>query len=217
MVSTRNLSAIPSISELRSLTQSLAMLDAIIQRAWQGRYFSFNSKWDKDEQMASMRNGEGDSWFCVFGQKGAFLKGFGHDTTMARNLEGNCVWPGVLGDIPQEFAAYATEPAFLMNDTTFCIWRTLTDRRWHTGTITYPEGNDPDGSARLLAIFDALPRTYQAWAEGYYRRSVSLSLVESIYIHRPLTESIVQGLNPSASLDQLWDDATEIDYPISRN
>ncbi len=73
----------PSIEDLRHFTQSLAMLDAIIQREWEGRYYSFNSRWDQKQQMASMRNGEGDSWFCVFAPFGAFLKGFDHESKMS--------------------------------------------------------------------------------------------------------------------------------------
>ena len=85
MISTRNLSALPPINVLKKLTQSLAMLDAIIQRDWEGRYYSFNARWSIDKQMASMRNGEGDEWFCVFSKNGAFLKGL---TTESRNGHG---------------------------------------------------------------------------------------------------------------------------------
>ena len=60
MISTRNLSALPAIEILRKLTQSLAMLDAIVGREWDYRYYSFNSKWGAGEWMASMRNGQGD-------------------------------------------------------------------------------------------------------------------------------------------------------------
>jgi hypothetical protein len=45
MISTRDLSALPTIETLRRLSQSLAMLDAIIVRDWDYRYYSFNSKW----------------------------------------------------------------------------------------------------------------------------------------------------------------------------
>jgi hypothetical protein len=49
--------ALPSISELRRLTQSLAMLDAIICPEWNSRYYSFNCNWSAGEAMASMRKG----------------------------------------------------------------------------------------------------------------------------------------------------------------
>jgi hypothetical protein len=63
MISTRNLTELPTTETLRKLTQSLAMLDAILMPEWDNRYYSFNSKWAENEQMASMRNGQGDGWY----------------------------------------------------------------------------------------------------------------------------------------------------------
>ena len=36
-----------------------AVLDLIVSPDWDGRYYSFNSKWSENEQMGSMRNGCG--------------------------------------------------------------------------------------------------------------------------------------------------------------
>jgi hypothetical protein len=214
MISTRNVYQLPEIDVLEKLTQSLAMLDAIIQRDWEGRYYSFNSKWDVREQMASMRNGQGDSWFCVFGEAGAFLKGFDHEAQMSSWHDGpRDVWPGVLDQVPDAFKQFLTEPAFSMEETTFCIWRLRGDTEWHTGDIPFPEGDDPDGSARLLSIFDGQPRTYQQWAEEYYEHPISLSAVEHIYAHEVLTDEVIHSLNPDTSLPELAEDISEIGYP----
>ena len=207
MISTRNLSALPSIDVLKKLTQSLAMLDAVIQRNWEGRYYSFNGHWTMDEQMASMRNGEGDEWFCVFSRHGAFLKGLYHESEMARD------WPGILDSVPEVFKSALTEPAFSMEYTSFCIWRTYADDQWHTGHISFPPGDDPDGSAWMLATLDGNPVSYQRWAEDDYKRPVSLSAVEHVYAHKPLTKEIVHRLNPDTSLSELADDIAQIGYP----
>lgn len=214
MISTRNLSELPSIDALRRMTQSLAILEAIIERNWEARYYSFNKHWSTGEQLASMRNGEGDEWFCVFTDQGAFLKGFDHEARMApANNGAGKVWPGVLDSVPEPFQPFLTEPAFSMAQTTFCIWQLNRDLRWQRGTISFPENDDPDGSASLLAIFDGNPRTYQQWAEGYYDRPVSLSAVEHIYAYNPLTDDIVSDLNSDVSLSMLADDIAEIGYP----
>ena len=83
-----------------------------------------------------------------------------------------------------------------MEDTTFCIWRAHADVAWRNGN---PVGMDPDGSAHLLSIFDGNPQTYSQWAEEYYKRLVSVVLVEHLYLHKPLTESVVRELNPRAT------------------
>jgi hypothetical protein len=42
-ISTRDLSQLPSIDRLEKITQSIAMLDAIVSPNWEDRYFSFNA------------------------------------------------------------------------------------------------------------------------------------------------------------------------------
>src|SRR5438045_5003426 len=135
MMSTNNLSKVSSRNELRRQHQSLATLEAIIERDWASRYYSFNKNWDEGgEQLASMRNGEGDSWFCVFSPQGAFLKGFDHECELASRIHGNAFkWPGLLDQVPRVFESYIKEPAFSMRETTFCIWQTAADSSWHTG------------------------------------------------------------------------------------
>ncbi len=160
--------------------------------------------------MASMRDGSGDDWFLLFNQAGAVLKGFSHESPMA--AEGT-TWAGVLSDVPAVFNDFLTEPAFSPKYTTFCIWRTWSDQQWHTGTMEYPHGPDPDGSAELLSLLDGNPRTYQRWAEEYYEREVSIAAVEDVYAHRPLSAEIVARLNEDIALEDLAGDLTEIGYP----
>ena len=73
-LSTATPERLPDIEKLRRLTKSIAMLDAIICPEWEFRYYSYNSKWGRGEEMASMRNGCGDDWFLLFDVHGAALK-----------------------------------------------------------------------------------------------------------------------------------------------
>ena len=191
------------------LTQSLAMLEAILSPGWEGRYYSFNSHWAAREQMASMRDGSGDDWFLLFSSAGAILKGFAHESPMAAGP----VWPGVLSDVPTAFSRFLSEPAFAMEDTTFCLWHTIADSQWRKGNVAFPLGLDPDGSAELLYILDGKPETYQQWAEEYYEVEVSLAAVKHVYAHLPLTAKIVAELNAGIGLADLAADITEIGYP----
>ena len=217
MISTRDLSRLPGIVDLRRLTQSLAILDAIIEREWDYRYYSFNCKWDVGEQMASMRNGTGDAWFCVFATTGAWLKGFDHESVMSPwHREPVSVWPGVLDDIPTVFAPFLREPAFSIEETTFCIWRRPDDAVWQRGSIEFPPGDDPDGSAYLLQNLDGQPESYQAWSKDYYERDVDLSAVRWIYEHKPLNADVVRVLNAEINVSELLEDAEEIGYPLQQ-
>src|SRR5690242_17751493 len=96
------LSSLPDVESLKKLSQSLAMLDAIISPEWEYRYYSFNSKWDKNKMMASMRNGEGDEYFILFNQHGAIIKGFAHERPMSSYAnESNKVWKGIFENVPK--------------------------------------------------------------------------------------------------------------------
>jgi hypothetical protein len=138
MISTKNLTQLLEPPALRKITKALAMLDAIIEPEWEYRYFSFNSKWSESEEMASMRNGSGDGWYCVFSSTGIFLKGFDHESEMSPwNREQKSVWPGVLDNVPAVFEPCAAEPAFSMGDTTYCIWRENSESQWRIGNISF--------------------------------------------------------------------------------
>jgi hypothetical protein len=214
MISTRDLTALPAIEPLRRLCQSLAVLDAVLEPGWEYRYYSFNSRWAPGEQMASMRNGQGDDYFILFEERGTALKGFAHEAPMAGpSPGGRHPWPGVLDRVPEDFQRFLDEPAFDLAYTTFCVWRRRRDHTWKVGPIDFPPGDDPDGSAGLLSILDGDPRSYQRWARHYYERKVPLRGVRAVYGHAPLTEALVRGLNPDRSPADLAEDVAEIGYP----
>jgi hypothetical protein len=215
VISTRDLSLLPDVDGLRRALQSMAMLDAILCPEWQFRYYSFNAAWAAGEHMGSMRNGSGDDFFAHFNSAGCWLKGFAHEYPMSPYRENPPrPRPGVLDAVPAEFAACLREPAFSVEDVTFCIWRRYADRAWQVGPVQFPPGDpDPDGSAFLLSALDGRPETYRAWAVDYYGQDVDFAAVEYVYRHRPLTPEMVARLNPQVSLGELVADISEIGYP----
>jgi len=217
MISTRDLSQLQGVDQLKSLTQSLAMLDAILSPEWEYRHYSFNAHWNLGEALASMRDGSGDEWFALFTPDGAIVKGFAHESPMSPYAKNSpAVWDGILDDVPLVFAGFLDEPAFSLSNTTFCVWCTCDETAWQRGNIKFPEGKDPDGSGDLLAILDGDPQTYQAWAECYFERPISLSAAIRIYEHQPLTEELITELNPSLTLRGFAQDIEEIAYAQER-
>lgn len=126
-LSTATPERLPDIETLRRFTKSIAMLDAIICPEWEDRYYSYNSKWGQDEEMASMRNGCGDDWFLLFDRHGAALKGFAHEYPLA----GEASFAARIQEtVPPVFASFLRKPAFSMDMASFCIWRGRTDPAW---------------------------------------------------------------------------------------
>jgi hypothetical protein len=217
-ISTRDLSNLADINTVERLSRSLAMLEAIVSPEWDYRYFSFNRRWDelKNERMASMRNGSGDEYFLVFSQVGAFLKGLDHESAMSPwGRDPSSVWPGVLDQIPPQFAAFLEEPAFSIADTTFCIWRAKEDEVWSSGSVNFSEGEDPDGSEGLLWMLDGNPDTYVEFASDYYEVNLDVEAVRKIYECRPLDWSTVSAINSTATMGSVLADASEIGYPVA--
>ena len=192
------------------------MLDAILCPEWEYRYHSFNANWAAGEQMASMRDGCGDSYFILFTKAGAIMKGFAHESeAWRRTLQQGQPLAGLFDGVPGEFAGFLEEPAFSIADTTFCLWRRSSDPAWQTGTIEPLDGEDPDGSAGLLRLLDGDPEAYRAWAEDYFETTVALAAVKHIFGYRPLIEEVVAALNPELSPTDLAEDISEIVYPMS--
>jgi hypothetical protein len=214
MVLKKRLRTLPDIEALKRLSQSLAMLDAIMSLDYESRCYSFNSKWGADKMMASMHKRSGDEYFILFNFYGAIIKGFTFESPMnPYATESGNPWPGVLNEVPEEFKDFLSEPAFTIEDATFCVWRRYIDTSWRVGSIDYPEGDNSDGSEALLHILDGQPPTYKEFAEEYYEREIELSAVEHVYRHRPLTSEIVAELNADVSLEKLKADIEEIGYP----
>jgi hypothetical protein len=206
-------SVLPDIEVLRRRTQALAMLDAIVCPEWEYRYFSFNAAWNEGEQMASMRNGEGDDWFLLFGPAGAALKGLAHESPVA---SGPAFATGIQKAIPVAFSSFLQEAAFSMDRASFCYWRGLHDAAW--SKVSHPDpamtGAD-DGSDDLLALLVAPAPAYLEFARGYYECELPLVAIEALYGHAPLTRQLVTQINPALTFEEAEASAIEAGYPCA--
>ena len=213
MQNTFDISLLPDIKDLQKLTQALAMLDAIIEPEWDMRYYSFNSAWSTNEQLASMRNGSGDHWFLLFCNAGAALHALAHEADI---FTYNKPYLGIFCNLPSEFQKnFLNEPAFDTKNSTFSCWRRTTDAQWHRGNADLPDSTNADGSIELLSILVGSPEEYVQYVIEYYERDIDLVDVKAIYNHAPLTESLIERINPHTSFELLQKDILEIGYPCN--
>lgn len=207
MPSTRSLAALPTSAELYRRCQSVALLDAVMSPEWEDRYYSFNSRWDEDEQLASMRNRSGDEWRAHFTPSGAILFGLDHESEAFRCGDPH---PEILSNVPECFRESVMEPAFDTANISFCLW-SEGGSAWSTGPI---EALGDDGSESLLRILDSNPETYRSFASEYYGEEVDLEVIQRVYSHEPLTIAILKAIHSERSLEELHEDLEEIGYPI---
>jgi hypothetical protein len=215
-ISTRNLAGLPDVDRLRRLMQSLAVLDAILSPEWESRYSSFDSRWAQGQQLGSLRNGAGDHYSALFSSAGCWLKGFAHEAELSPFMQDPPgVVAGMFDGLPAEFAACLSEPAFAIEETTFCLWRTTGDPSWRRGTLPVPADRDADGSADLLWLLDGRAETYVTWAEDYFEREVPLTAVRAVYDHAVVDADLLAELTDDVELGELQSDLLEIGYPAS--
>jgi hypothetical protein len=213
-ISTRDLSHLPPVDHLWRLLQSLATLDTILTGDSGGGYYSFQSRWGRNQQLGVMDNGSGDQFHAYFNCHGCFLKGFAHESSMTPyRVSPPSLWPGLLDGVPAEFDAALNEPAFDLQATTFAIWRLYSDSEWQCGKIRFPDDPYGYGSGDLLVHLDGAPTTYVAWAIDYYERDIDPAVVEHVYQQLPLTNDVVRRLNPDASVGKLHNGFVQIGYP----
>jgi len=203
---------LPAPDRLEQLCVSLATLDAIVSPEWEYRYYSFNRFWDEKTgaRMGSMRNGSGDDYFILFSTLGVIIKGFAHDSLMAGASS------EVLRDVPATFNAFLSEPAFGMENASFCIWNEGSDG-WCKSIFDYVPGNDPDGSEELMGILAGAPHQYVRFAGESYEKDVSLEAVAAIYKHEPLDRRLVASIVTGSELhcpDDVLRELQEIGYPV---
>lgn len=205
---------LPAPDKLKRIMQSLAMLDAILEEDWEYRYFSFDARWSPATQMGSMRNGQGDDLFAVFDPAGCFIRGFDHESPMSPWTSHPAkIWPGVLEHVPPQFSSSLMEPAFHMDDTTFCLWFPAGAQAWCKGKIEYPSATDPDGSSWLLSYYKGEPEAYLDFAQHYYGIDIPVEAIARVYKHEPLSSALVERLKSLRHFDQLVVEAAAIGYP----
>ncbi len=212
-ISTQNLSQMPEISALKRILQALSVLDLVFAQDWV-RSYRFDAHWSANSALGSMNDGSGNHFFCLFTDYGAILKGFDHESPMSPfRVNPPKIWPGILETVPKVFDAFLSEPAFVLIETTYCVWRLNNDPQWNRGKSERIDGEIPDGSEFMLFHLDDNPYTYHSWAERNFERSISIEAVKKVYAHEPLTQALVEQLNPIRPIESILNEIAEVGYP----
>jgi hypothetical protein len=205
---------LPSVSDLIKRTKALAALDLIMSPEWDMRYYSFNTNWSPQEQMASMRNGSGDEWWIVFHDSGwVALKGLDHESPAWS--KGRAKLSKALQDaIPHELQSFANEPAFCWDATSFAYFCVPPNEWKRANDLTQYANIGYTGEEWTLALLSQGPAAYVEFAEEYYEKSIPLSSVSMVYSLSTIGEHLVNSLNPEVSLSQISPELlNEIGYP----
>ena len=214
-ISLEKLDTIPGIPELIRKSKAMALLDAIIMRDWEFRYYSFDSNWGSREMMASMRNGSGDHYFIHFQENGAFIKEYDQSAILLKEYNNASILKELSKNLPTTFKDSVLEPAFEMDQISFLSWKIKGEENWKTGDTSIFSKEAVAYPVNHIAIVTGDYSDYLDWAEEYYETKIDRVTAYSIFDGDPLTNDMVRKLNPDASLEDLEEDIKEIDYPIA--
>ena len=209
MISTKNYSLLPDRKLLETICKAISVLDAIISQEWQYRYYSFNSKWDTNEQCLQMRNGSGDEMHILFLEDACAINGFAHEYDQQDKAK-------LTNNLPAIFNDFIFGEPVKSIGTTFCLWTTEL-KNWQVGQLE----NSEDNSEEMLNIFDGQPQTYIDWATDYFEESykesdIPIDIVTKIYKGQTLTKEMVLSIiDDLEDWEQLEKDLIEINYPYN--
>ena len=195
----KSIDMLPEIKEVYETCQSLAVIEAILMQEWDFRYFSFNSSWDVNKSMASMRDGCGSHYYMTF------------DSQLTKCLGKLYNKPiGVKDTTPIKdvymFEEFLQEPAFENEDATIYYYKTSNKIKWQS----IPFLSD----IPFLGFLVNKENAYIPWAESCYEIEIKTQPVIDIFNYQPVTSSMVNQLNPNCCISTLIDDLNEINYPF---
>lgn len=188
---------LPSIDEVKKISQGLALIDAIIMPEWEYRFFSFNSNWDgcQGEMMASMKDGSGGEYFINFTEKGVagkvFFEGLLTDVLQSLEFMPNC------------FSNFKNEAAFNIDNATLFFWKENDSIAWRSSPENlkdYP----------LLSFLSNGVVAYHRWAESYYEKTININVLKDVFTSLVITGNQLAILNSDITLEDLEEDLQEI-------
>jgi hypothetical protein len=195
--SIQKINDLPSIEEVKKISQGLALVDAILMPEWEYRYFSFNSNWDgnRSEMMASMRDGSGSEYFINFTEGGVAGKVLSDEQLSDASA--------FLVHVPDSFTGFKNEPAFSLDNATFFFWRERDSSAWEASPsdlASYP----------LLGFLVGGIAGYLDWAESYYEKSIDHDVLKDVFTSLTININQLSILNPDLTLEDLEEDLKEI-------
>ena len=184
--------------ELIQKLQAIAVAEAILSPDWEYRYFSFDSKWSETEQMASMRDGSGTSWWIVFKDDLCAYKFISPNDGLIQD------YSKLKKSLPSTYDWFINEPAFCIDEAT-SIWFWL-DNAWQKHGIGIP-----NNYCALNRVKSWSPSDYARWASEYYETNITTDSIANIFDGQ-INDSIIKLLNPEMSPELLRHDLIAIGY-----
>ncbi|MCP3667516.1 MAG: hypothetical protein GY696_34325 [Gammaproteobacteria bacterium] len=183
------------IEAYKNKLKYLALLDAILEQDWELRYYSYNSSWSSQEEMASLRDSCGGEWFFLVTEKDIAFK----CTSPVDGLVDD--FQTLKNQVPEKYSAFLNEPAFSMDEGS-CIWY-LEDNNW------IALGNAINDLPNPIKIQKMTALDYCNYAREILEQDIDSNIVQSIFDGN-FTFELAVKLNPDIDINALKNEVSEI-------
>lgn len=191
---------LPEINNLKNISKKIALLDAVIEQDWEYRYYSYNGQWDDSEEMASMRDGEGNHYFILFKKNMCFIKVIDKEKNSINEIKSKLSETD--HNFKDELMEFLNEPAFYIDELSFLYWNV--DGKWNS--------IEPDENKWLNILIDPVSE-YVKFAENYYEVKLNINIISKIINENVKMKQLLE-INPDVDIDQLFEDIEEIGLEI---
>jgi hypothetical protein len=195
---------LPSIHEMKKISQRMALLDALFEPEWEYRYYSFNKNWSPDQQMGSMRDGTGNHFFILFESDSIFVKVIEKESDNIAEIK-RAVATFSDPATKEGLTELLNEPAFYTETASCLFWNT--DGSWKK----LPAGGD---LPEELKIFNNPVKEYDSHLETYFELSIDESELRKVFTSQ-ITYDLLLSIRPDVDFDQIREDIEEIGLEIS--
>jgi len=181
--------------KLKKRLKSLALLNAIIEPEWEYRYYSYNSTWGENEEVASLRDSCGGEWFIWFSDD---LIGF-KCTSPVDGLASD--FANLINQLPDSYAPFINEPAFSM-DNGSAIWY-IESGVWNKYGLNIADLPTPESVIKMSA------KNFCVFAEEMYEVELDEQIVGKI-LEGQFEFEMVSALNSDMDISELKKELLEI-------
>lgn len=201
----KNLLQIMSPELLKKHLLAYAKIDLIMNPApddFTLRVYHYDKSWLPNGDFITINDSGGDHYYLLFSPSGCIIKGFDHECDISPyNFDEEEPLPDFIDNhnfyegAPSELHDLLKDPALEKDIATFCVWQPAETANWSVAPIQIPS-DWSDGSETFLSYTSNLEQ-YKKWFEkDYYEADLDMDTLQKIFDGEPITETIIQSLNP---------------------
>lgn len=205
--------AFPDPAELERRFRIVTIIEAVTDTGNFCHYYYSNTNSTSHFRHAYFDSGSGDHARIIFGDNLTFIRAFDHESYLNPWVRGR-IWPGILHNMPHRFRQYIEHGS---DEITAALWHAGTG--WeHGNPELLPNGQEPDPT---FWMFDDIADVVDDFSADALAESFSINTdtdirpeaIRPFLDEQPLTERIIELVNPDAQPGYIHQVATTAGYP----